>query len=85
MSANVGDRVGAILSANDTTVELIGYGVYEGRAIHPELGFPNPCIKLDNGNLAWGCQCWWGPEEKIKEMIGARQVVNVTPTGEVLP
>lgn len=21
----------------------------------------NPCIKLDNGQIVWGCECWWSP------------------------
>lgn len=79
--ANVGDRVGAILSADSTTVNLLGYGVYEGRVMNEDIGFPNPCIKLDSGELVWGYQCWWGPEEKVKAMIGGRHVVNATVGG----
>lgn len=76
-----GTRVGAVLSADDDTVKLIGYGTYEGEEIPPEdsggmgkilheIGQKNPKIKLDNGGVTWGCECWWGPEKKVKEMIG---------------
>lgn len=78
MGVEVGERVGAILKADDTTVHLLGYGVYEGMKVPEELGFPNPCIKLDNGGVVWGYQCWWGSEEKIKAMIGNRTVVEVS-------
>lgn len=29
----------------------------------------NPCIKLDNGNIIWGCECWWGSVGKIKKEL----------------
>lgn len=67
-------RVGAVRNADKNTVYLYGYGVYEGDEIHPELGFPNPKIQLDNGSVVWGCECWWGSEEKVKQMIGERNV-----------
>lgn len=41
----------------------------------------NPRIRLDNGSVVWGCQCWWGPEEKVKESIGGREVVIVPVPG----
>lgn len=25
----------------------------------------NPRIRLDSGEIVWGCQCWWGPEETV--------------------
>jgi hypothetical protein len=40
---------------------------------------PNPKIVLDNGETVWGCECWWGPEDKIKNMIGEREIVSITP------
>lgn len=85
----IGDRVGAIRNADDTTVYLFGYGTYQGEEIPPkgtvgafgidlgEVGIRNPKILLDDGNVVWGCQCWWGPENKIKALIGSRQVKYV--------
>lgn len=83
----IGMRVGAVRSADDDAVYLFGYGVYEGDFMPPDsvLGldvpdnFRNPRIKLDNGNTVWGCQCWWGPEDQIKRMIGERTIVEVCP------
>ena len=77
--AAIGQRVGAILSADKNVVYLLGYGVYDGDMRHPELGFPNPRITLDGGGHVWGCECWWGPEAMIKEKIGDREVVHVVP------
>jgi hypothetical protein len=76
----VGDRVGAILGGKGDTVKFFGYGVYEGDFVPKEaVGFmaeiaaesehPNPRIRLDDGKAVYGCECWWGPEEAIKEQI----------------
>lgn len=29
----------------------------------------NPRIRLDDGSVVWGCECWWGPEAIIKERL----------------
>ena len=82
----IGDRVGAIASANKDEICLYGYGQYMGDVVPPaeitcmgislaELGHANPKILLDSGQVVWGCECWWGPESKIKESISGRRVV----------
>lgn len=39
----------------------------------------NPKIELDNGDIVWGYQCWWGPEEKWSdEYIRGREVKEVS-------
>ncbi len=80
-----GSRVGAIRNADKETVYLFGYGTYEGDEVPPvevggfltEIGIENPKIVLDNGKVVWGCQCWWGSEEKTKRVIGNRKVEMV--------
>lgn len=37
----------------------------------------NPRIRLDNGKTVWGCECWWGPEEAVKEKISGCNIINV--------
>ena len=85
----VGERVGAILSADEAGVKFLGYGKLEGEFIPPteigglgvflnELGIPNSKITLDNGEVVWGCECWWGPEEEVKQKI-ADAVLKGTP------
>lgn len=44
----------------------------------------NPCIKLDNGGVVWGAQCWWGPEEDYEKFVNSRKVVMVNVKGEEL-
>ena len=77
----VGERVGAIMSADAEEVRLFGYGTYQGQEMPPEeLGFPilNPKILLDSGDVVWGFECWWAEEDKIREMVGNRRVVEVS-------
>jgi hypothetical protein len=85
MDNQIGDRVGAILSATKDRIELLGYGVYMGDEIPPEsaggfnLGFPNPKIQLDSGDIVWGCECWWGPQETIEARVAMySEVVTVS-------
>ena len=89
--SRIGERVGAIQSADAMTVELFGYGTYEGDHVPPEdvegpfgrlglFGAKNPMIRLDDGTVVWGCESWWGPEEKIRAAIKGREVVIVKPT-----
>lgn len=84
----VGSRVGAILGSNKKVVEFFGYGVYEGDFIPAEaVGFlaqvlrdakhANPRIKLDNGGTVYGCECWWGNEERVKELIKGKTDAGV--------
>lgn len=85
MRAKIGERVGAIRNADGKTVWLYGYGVYDGHheppfgpfGGEPIEGWTNPRITLDNGSVVWGCQCWWGPEDAVKNSIGGREVVIV--------
>lgn len=75
MMRTKGERVGAILGSKDGAVEFLGYGTYVGDEVPPEniggfnFGNPNPKIELDNGKVVWGCECWWGPEDKIKATL----------------
>lgn len=83
--SKIGERVGAIESANQNEVRLFGYGVYTGDKIPPKsvggmnFSIPNPCILLDSGTEIYGCECWWGGEDEIRSMIGNRTVVIVKP------
>lgn len=96
-----GSRVFAVLSANDTTVSLLGFGTYVGDEVPPTpVGMyalfaetweewdngidalktphitglrPTNCkIVLDDGEVVWGAECWWGPEETYATFRGDR-------------
>ena len=78
---SIGMRVGAVASQEKGTTLLFGYGTYQGEEVPPneggisvtallhELGHSNPKIVLDNGDIVWGCECWWGPEDVVKASI----------------
>ena len=64
--------------AEDKIVAFLGCGVYEGDFVPTEaVGYladkarlhekRNPRIRLDNGKVVYGCECWWGYEERIKK------------------
>lgn len=89
----VGERAGAMLSANANEVKLLGYGVYAGDfvpvdakgmgALLAEAECKNPRIDLDDGGHVWGCECWWGPEEQVRKRVAAFKdagavIVNAT-------
>ncbi len=81
----VGDRVIAILSSDDSTVRSFGEGVYAGDFPLPDyaggfnFGQVNPRIDLDSGKTVWGCECWWGKVETVKQRIGSRHIDLVDP------
>lgn len=93
MKRIIGERVGAVRNMDDKTVYLFGFGTYEGESIPPSdpkgerglvhmlhlANIPNPKIKLDNGMIIWGCECWWGSEYIIKNRIEGKDIVMVEP------
>ncbi len=87
----VGDRVGCFLSVVGDKALLLGYGTYVGDEVPPNEGHtsltaylsglrrPNPKIVLDSGDVVWGCECWWGPEEEVKaECAKLKKVINIS-------
>lgn len=84
----IGSRVGAISHVDIATVHFFGYGVYDGDHVPPadlpgwagmlgEINTPNPRITLDNGKHVYGCECWWGPEDKVRERIAGCNIIIV--------
>lgn len=73
-------RVIAIQSSNDEEVLIYGYGTYLGNKPCPILdGIPNPCIELENGNLVWGCECWWGDADHYEKEILNGRIIKIVP------
>jgi hypothetical protein len=87
-------RVYAVESARDGIVKAYGGGWFIGNLRPPngtpscfgpigdDLGpeYTNPCIQLDDDRgIVWGCQCWWGPEEKTRERFAGLTEVIVAP------
>lgn len=70
-----GDRVIAISHFDQKQQALLvfGEGVYLGMfPLPPEVpgfnfGQENPKIQLDNGKVVWGCMCWYGSVQNMKE------------------
>lgn len=76
MPSKPGSRVLAIQSGKEDpsgifVLKIYGAGVYVGETIPQEgagsvaetlreCGITNPTIKLDSGELVYGCESWWG-------------------------
>lgn len=39
---------------------------------NPAVRPSNPKIILDDGEVVWGCECWWGPEAGYASFRGTR-------------
>jgi len=80
-----GERVGSILHYiridGVKWIHLLGYGTYNGdkvppkkvksyaAEIHRNRGTKIPNIKLDNGDIIYECECFWGKEADIRKEI----------------
>ena len=80
----VGDRIGALLGAMGSQVRVFGFGVYAGEEVPTRAvgtlaevlrstKFPNPKLVLDSGQVVYGCECWWGPQDIVKARIAERE------------
>lgn len=87
-------RVFAVRSVDQkkNTVYLFGFGKYVGDEVPDQeaggLAGPirhrqaaNPKIVLDNGIVVWGCECWWGPEERFAKDYGKFAIVQASLEG----
>ena len=92
----LGDRVGTVLgSDNHGKTEFLGYGVYEGDEVPGAdaiCGLARemrknkmvcPKILLDSGSVVWGCECWWGSEDKVKELLANIKEVKKVDIADV--
>ena len=83
-----GTRIGAFYTLTKTRAVMFGYGIFESDEIPPEnilgpmgpaylLGMPVPKLRLDDGTTVWGCECWWGPEDEVKETFAGLIVQGI--------
>jgi hypothetical protein len=58
-------------------LEAWGQEVFDQRKADGTLRPTNPKIVLDDGRVVWGQECWWGPEDRVRDSIKDREVVIV--------
>lgn len=86
MKTSIGSRVGVILGTDNMVVNWLGYGTYQGEQIPPtgvggyNYGLPTPKLVLDNGDVVWGCESWWGSEADIKAQLEIYRAKGYTIT-----
>ncbi len=84
----VGERVYALRDSDKKQVFLYGVGTYVGDEIPSEeavglasmareMRKPNPTIKLDDGQVVYGGECWWDKETNLEKFVNGRTVVTV--------
>lgn len=75
--SKIGDRIGALIGGDPETkvLKYLGVGTYQGDETPPpeaggfNIGLPCPKLVLDNGDVVYGCECWWGPETVIANQL----------------
>lgn len=75
MATEEGEKVIAVLNydVQTKTINMIGEGTYVGDEI-PDgaaglaslVRGTNPKIVLDDGQVVWGCECWWGAKADVQ-------------------
>jgi hypothetical protein len=79
-----GDRIIAIRNADlsTRTLYVFGPGVYSGEQARTDWfsqdQSTDKLFDLDNGEVVWGIECWWGREERVTELYGGRTWTWVT-------
>jgi hypothetical protein len=80
-------RVVCISNVGKDSYELVGHGQITGRSkCSPDVfvfgrsmaGIENPEIKLDSGEVIWGCECWYDSEDVMKMLLGERTPVGIS-------
>ena len=87
VDAGVGSRIFAISYADAVEVRLYGFGVRlpdalpidaVGELAQYSRDKPNPCLKLDNGDILYGCECHWDLEAWWDKFLMGRKVVDAS-------
>ena len=58
------------------TADMVRDAIRDGHLTEEEAP-SNPRIRLDDGKVVWGCECWWASEEKVKQICAAADSVEV--------
>lgn len=80
----IGDRVAVIESTTDTTINLYGWGMYQGYETppgweDPESDDPPVTVKIvsDNGSVFWGHEVNWMPVMDLLHNHPHKRIVHV--------
>lgn len=73
-----GEYIGDRLLKEEANQNVRGpFGIPIRSIVEMDPEHKNPCIKLDDGKIVWGFECWWGPETRFNEMVKGRAIINV--------
>src|SRR5438270_186642 len=51
-------------------------GEFTREQLERALKRPNPKLQLDNGDVVWGAECWWGSEEEVTQQLALARAVE---------
>lgn len=85
----IGDRIFALSHTDETKAYVFGEGTYAGEAVPLEaigvfanamkdMGIKSPKIELNNGEVVYGCECWFGDVKLMLKKIGDKEHVQIT-------
>ena len=83
----VGSRIFAISYADMAEVRLYGFGIRLPDALPLDAAGElaahsrdklNPCLKLDNGDILYGCECHWDLEIWWDKFLMGRKIVDAS-------
>lgn len=57
----IGELVLIIEDCREGSIATGQIGVYEGMHTLSDDGMENPRIRLQDGSVIWGIECWWAP------------------------
>ena len=72
----IGARVLIIEDCREGGIVTGQTGIYEGEFRVEGLSFPNPRIRLQDGSVVWGCECWWKPVSEAGALIHEQKALR---------
>lgn len=78
---NIGDKVRITEDCRPGGTATGKTGTYEGMFPAPD-GFDNPRIRLEDGSVIWGAECWWGSAdtpttEAVEQTQNMKEIFSV--------
>ena len=64
----IGNKVVIVKDCREEEMATGQIGILEAGTYMPSLAWPNPRIRLQDGSVIWGCECWWASVENAPQM-----------------
>ena len=72
-----GTKIAAVAAVTETEVAFLGLGVYDGTCPVPWMGgLEDHKMTLENGDVVYGGEVWWGPANTMRDQVGEVRKIN---------